>query len=113
MARHPAAQITAGPGATSVAFGVRPAQDHRCQRGFFPLRQTARRPLGSRPTIPGRHKAQNGFCTYIGNDRFAWFGTTRSKSRRNFLEILRPGHDDYVINTQALAYMRGARWPGR
>ncbi len=23
-----------------------------------------------------RHKAANGFCTQIGNDRFAWFGTT-------------------------------------
>jgi hypothetical protein len=28
-----------------------------------------------------RHKAQNGFCTQIGNDRFTWFGTTGSKSR--------------------------------
>lgn len=45
-----------------------------------------------------RHKAQNGFCTQIGNDRFAWFGTTASKSRRNFLELLRAGYDDYVIN---------------
>src|SRR5260370_13051354 len=53
-----------------------------------------------------RHKAQNGFCTYVGNDRFAWFGTTGSKSRLNFLELLRAGHGDYVINAQALAYMR-------
>jgi hypothetical protein len=53
-----------------------------------------------------RHKAQNGFCTHIGNDRFAWFGTTASKSRRNFLELLRAGYDDYVINAEALAYMR-------
>ena len=28
-----------------------------------------------------RHKAINGFCTQIGNDSFAWFGTTSSKSR--------------------------------
>jgi hypothetical protein len=53
-----------------------------------------------------RHKAQNGFCTQIGNNRFAWFGTTGSKSRRNFLELLRAGYDDYVINAEALAYMR-------
>jgi hypothetical protein len=53
-----------------------------------------------------RHKAQNGFCTQIGNDRFVWFGTTASKSRRNFLELLRAGYDDYVINAEALAYMR-------
>lgn len=53
-----------------------------------------------------RHKAQNGFCTHIGNDHFAWFGTTGSKSRHNFLDLLRAGHADYVINDEALAYMR-------
>ena len=53
-----------------------------------------------------RHKAANGFCTQIGNAQFAWFGTTDSKSRSNFLKLLRAGHDDYVINTEALAYMR-------
>src|SRR5580704_19682766 len=35
-----------------------------------------------------------------------WFGTTSSKSRLNFLALLRAGHDDYVINAEALAYMR-------
>ena len=54
-----------------------------------------------------RHKARNGFCTQIGNDRFAWFATTGSKSRLNFLDLLRAGHGDYVINADALAYMRG------
>lgn len=53
-----------------------------------------------------RHKAVNGYCTQIGNDHFAWFGTTGSKSRRNFLELLRAGHEDLVINEAALAYMR-------
>src|SRR6266852_2170034 len=53
-----------------------------------------------------RHNATNGFCTQIGNAHFAWFGTTDSKSRLNFLELLRAGHGDYVINTEALAYMR-------
>ncbi len=53
-----------------------------------------------------RHKAANGTCTQIGNDHFAWFGTTVSKSRLNFLELLRAGHPDYVINAEALAYMR-------
>ena len=53
-----------------------------------------------------RHKAKNGFCTQIGNDRFTWFGTTGSKSRLNFLDLLRAGHGDYVINAEALAYMR-------
>jgi hypothetical protein len=53
-----------------------------------------------------RHKATNGFCTQMGNAHFAWFGTTASKSRLNFLELLRAGYDDYVINAEALAYMR-------
>ena len=53
-----------------------------------------------------RHKAKNGFCTQIGNDRFTWFGTTGSKSRLNFLDLLRAGHGDYVVNAQALAYMQ-------
>ena len=53
-----------------------------------------------------RHRAKNGVTTQIGNDHFAFFATSFSKSRRNFLEILRAGHDDYVINEAALAYMR-------
>ena len=53
-----------------------------------------------------RHKAVNGFCTQIGNAHFAWFGTTGSKNRGNFLDLLRAGHADYVINAEALAYMR-------
>ena len=53
-----------------------------------------------------RHKAKNGFCTQIGNEHFTWFGTTESKNRGNFLNLLRAGHSDYVINDEALAYMR-------
>jgi hypothetical protein len=54
-----------------------------------------------------RHAAKNGFCTQIGNDDFAWFGTRTNKSRLNFLDLLRAGHTDYVINQAALDYMRG------
>src|ERR1700678_1654010 len=54
-----------------------------------------------------RHKAANGFCTQIGNDRFTWFGTRSSKSRLNFLDLLRAGHTDLVVNDAACAYMRG------
>ena len=53
-----------------------------------------------------RHKGANGVCTQIGNDHFTWFATTGSKSRLNFLELLRAGHGDYVINDAAVAYMR-------
>jgi hypothetical protein len=53
-----------------------------------------------------RHRGANAVCTQIGNDSFAWFGTTGSKSRLNFLELLRAGFIDYVINAAALDYMR-------
>ena len=53
-----------------------------------------------------RHRGANGVCTQIGDDRFTWFGTTGSKSRLNFLELLRAGHTDYVVNQAALEYMR-------
>jgi hypothetical protein len=53
-----------------------------------------------------RHKGANATCTQIGNDHFAWFATTGSKSRLNFLELPGAGHADYVINDDALAYMR-------
>jgi Transposase IS66 family len=53
-----------------------------------------------------RHKAKSGFCTQIGNDWFTWFGTRSSKSRLNFLELLRAGHTDYVLNEAAYGYMR-------
>src|ERR1700760_2216973 len=53
-----------------------------------------------------RHRGANAVCTQIGNDSFAWFGTTGSKSRQTFLELLRAGHTDYVVNDVALEYMR-------
>lgn len=58
-----------------------------------------------------RHKAKNGFCTQIGNDRFTWFGTRSSKSRLNFLELLRAGHTDFVLNPAAFDYMRDRALP--
>jgi hypothetical protein len=53
-----------------------------------------------------RHKAKNGFCTQIGNAHFTWFGTTASKNRANFLALLRAGYADYIVNDEAIAYMR-------
>ncbi|WP_291994104.1 transposase [Candidatus Accumulibacter sp. ACC003] len=43
-----------------------------------------------------RHQGKNGYCTHVGNERFAWFASTDSKSRINFLELLRAGHDAYT-----------------
>ncbi|TGQ49603.1 hypothetical protein EN836_32975 [Mesorhizobium sp. M1C.F.Ca.ET.193.01.1.1] len=58
-----------------------------------------------------RHQARNATCTQIGNEHFTWFATTSSKSRLNFLELLRAGHTDYVVNAAALAYMRDRALP--
>jgi Transposase IS66 family len=51
-----------------------------------------------------RHQGKNGYCTHIGNEFFAYFASTDSKSRINFLEVLRGGRSDYVINEVAVAY---------
>jgi Transposase IS66 family len=59
-----------------------------------------------------RHKAKNGFCTQIGNDWFTWFGTRSAKSRLNFLDLLRAGHTDYVLNEAAFDYLRNRGLPG-
>ena len=53
-----------------------------------------------------RHKAKNGVCTQIGNDQFASFTTTGSKSRLNFLELLGAGDTTHLINEAATTYMR-------
>jgi Transposase IS66 family len=53
-----------------------------------------------------RHQGHNGACTQIGNEFFAVFASTQSKSRLNFLEILRGPSTDYVINEIAVAYWR-------
>ena len=60
-----------------------------------------------------RHRAVNGVCTQIGNDHFAWFGTTTSKSRLNFLELLRAGHEDYVVSAAAWPTCASTPWPAR
>jgi hypothetical protein len=53
-----------------------------------------------------RHRGQNGIVTHIGNRDFAWFQSTGSKSRINFLELLCAGDIQYRINDAALRYMR-------
>jgi hypothetical protein len=74
-------------------------------------REVLRAGLANSPWITvddtgARHQAKNGFCTQIGNPHFTAFATTASKSRLNFLGLLRAGHGDYIVNDEALAYMR-------
>jgi hypothetical protein len=53
-----------------------------------------------------RHARRPGVTTQIGGERFCVFRTGRSKSRLNFLSLLRAGCDEYVVNEAALDYLR-------
>jgi Transposase IS66 family len=52
-----------------------------------------------------KHQGKNGFCTVIGNDYFAYFKSSGSKSRRNFLEVLQGPSLSYVLNETARTYL--------
>lgn len=58
-----------------------------------------------------RHKGRNGYVTHIGNELFAWFESTYSKNRVNFLQLLRAGDKGYRINEEALSYMKCSKLP--
>lgn len=58
-----------------------------------------------------RHQGKNGYCTHIGNESFSWFESTASKSRINFLKLMRAGHSDCVINMDAICYMQYNKLP--
>lgn len=58
-----------------------------------------------------RHQGHNGSCLHIGNELFAYFESTDSKSRQNFLEVLRGAHTDYTINDFAVAYWKRQKLP--
>jgi len=58
-----------------------------------------------------RHQGKNGFVTHIGNHWFGWFQSTDSKSRINFLELLRAGKTDYYLSDAALEYMKKQSLP--
>jgi|SRR5579884_70305 len=51
-----------------------------------------------------RQQGKNGYCTAIGNDLFASFESSVSKSRLNFLQVLQGSARDYVINDLTVAY---------
>jgi hypothetical protein len=53
-----------------------------------------------------RHARRPAVTTQIGGERFCVFRTSRSKSRLNFLSLLRGGCEDYVVNEAALNYLR-------
>ena len=58
-----------------------------------------------------RHRGKNGYCTHIGNEHFAFFESAASKSRINFLELLRTPYTDYHLNQAAWHYLRQHKLP--
>ena len=54
-----------------------------------------------------RHRGRNGYCTVIGNDLFACFESTDTKSRLNFLQVLHGSQRLYAINEITWAYWEG------
>jgi len=51
-----------------------------------------------------RHQGKNGVCTCVSSPLFCYFHSSESKSRLNFLEILRGTYTDYVLDEGALIY---------
>jgi hypothetical protein len=52
-----------------------------------------------------RHAHNPGYATHIGGPNFSIFRTTKSKSRLNFLSLLRGSYQDYVLNDAAFEYL--------
>ena len=52
-----------------------------------------------------RHQGQNGFCTVIGNDLFTYFSSSDSKSRENYLRMLRGQQENFVLNEYSRSYL--------
>jgi len=53
-----------------------------------------------------RHAGEDCFATQLGDDRFTVFRTGPSKSRVNFLSVLQAGERVFLVDDEALAYMR-------
>ena len=58
-----------------------------------------------------RHRGKGGHTLHIGNDLFASFFTTNTKSRVNFLKILLSPHQGYLFNDDALFYLECFEFP--
>lgn len=60
-----------------------------------------------------RHQGKNGYVTHIGNDAFAWFQSTGSKSRLNFLALLSSTDPGYRVNESAQTYWQQQKLPAQ
>lgn len=58
-----------------------------------------------------RHQGKNGYCTVIGNELFTYFKSSESKSRDNYLRILRASDQDFVLNEYSHSYLVARQLP--
>lgn len=56
-----------------------------------------------------KHRHKNSYCTYIGGQYFAYYTTSYSKSRENFLRILLQGKEGYHINDAMIWHLFSKR----
>jgi len=96
-------RIDALPTANRAAF--QEEKDARLSAGLAGSRHPTVDDTGARPQ--GKH----GYTTHIGNEYFAWFASTASKSRLDFLYLLRAGHTDYRVEEDALVYRGHQKLP--
>ena len=60
--------------------------------------------------VPGM-KAKTAIAPISAMEPFSWFESTGSKSRINFLKLMRAGHSDFAINMDAICYMQSNKLP--
>lgn len=59
------------------------------------------------------HRGRYGSCLCISNELFATFHSSDTKSRGKFLDVLRCGHGDYVLNEAAWSYLEKQELPAK
>ena len=59
------------------------------------------------------HQGKYGSCLCIGNEFFTSFHSSDTKERSKFLDVLRCGHLDYVLNEHAWAYLKEQGLPAK
>lgn len=59
------------------------------------------------------HQGRYGSCLCISNEFFATFHSSDTKERSKFLDVLRCGHGDYVLNDAAWSYLEKQELPAK
>jgi transposase IS66 family protein len=101
--RQAGIDISAGQLSRLLTEGQEPFHQEKAE--LLPAGLAASAYVGADDT-GARHQGHNGSCLCIGNDLFAYFESTDSKSRLNFLRVLRQPHTDYAVNEACVAYWR-------